>query len=162
MADTPKLVVTDNLVTAYPKINASIDNANLAKQIQDGMQEQINVLVVSGDSSPESAQARVEADGTTNTTLKARLDKKEALFTTQLADISTFNNYSTVLTKDTNGNITKIELKDGATVIQTTNITRDSNGNVTSVVDIANGKTVTTTINRTSDGTVSSTSKAVV
>jgi hypothetical protein len=162
MADTPLLVATDNLVTAFPKINASIGNANLAKQIQDGVQEQIDVLVVSGDSSPESAQARVEADGTTNVTLKARLDKKEALFTTQLADIATFNNYSTVLTKDTNGNIIKTELKDGTIVIQTTNITRDSSGNVTSVQDIANGRTVTTSINRTSDGTVSSTSKAVV
>lgn len=70
--------------------------------------------------------------------------------------------YSTVLTKDANGNVTKIELKDGSTVIQTTNITRDSSGNVTSVQDIVNGKTVTTTINRASDGTVSSTSKAVV
>jgi hypothetical protein len=51
----------------------------------DDLQTQINTLVVSGDSSVEAAQARVEADGTTNATLKARLDKKEAEFESQLA-----------------------------------------------------------------------------
>jgi hypothetical protein len=52
----------------------------------DDLQTQINTLVVSGDSSVEAAQARVEADGTANATLKARLDKKEAEFESQLAE----------------------------------------------------------------------------
>jgi lysophospholipase L1-like esterase/outer membrane murein-binding lipoprotein Lpp len=51
----------------------------------DDLQSQVNQLVVSGDSSVEAAQARVEADGTANATLKARLDKKEAEFESQLA-----------------------------------------------------------------------------
>jgi parallel beta-helix repeat protein len=55
----------------------------------DDLQTQINTLVVSGDSSVEAAQARVEADGTANATLKARLDKKEAEFESQLAQMAT-------------------------------------------------------------------------
>jgi hypothetical protein len=86
--------------------------------------------------------------------------------TTQLAEITqvvnSIDDYSTVLTKDASGSVTKVEIKDGTTVIQTTNITRDANGSVTSVSDIVSGKTVTTTINRDTDGTVSSISKAVV
>jgi hypothetical protein len=82
--------------------------------------------------------------------------------TLSLADVTTFNDYSTVLTRDGEGNVIKVELKDGSAVIQTTDITRDSNGNVASIQDVANGKTVTTTINRAADGTVSSVTKAVV
>jgi len=48
------------------------------------LQTQLNTLVVNGESSLESAQARVEADGTVNATLKDRLDKKELLFSTQI------------------------------------------------------------------------------
>jgi len=41
------------------------------------VQNQVDVLVVEGDSSVEAAQARVESDGTINATLKTRLDKKD-------------------------------------------------------------------------------------
>src|SRR5690606_18582162 len=47
------------------------------------IQAQLDQFAV-GDSTPEVAQARVEKDGTTNTTLKARLDKKEAEFSQKL------------------------------------------------------------------------------
>lgn len=82
--------------------------------------------------------------------------------TSSLATNTSLDNYSTFVTRDSNGNITQIQIKDGSSIIQTTNITRDSNGNVTSVSESLMGKTVTTTINRASDGTVASTSKAVV
>nr|BDD47229.1 hypothetical protein 3 [Bacillaceae bacterium] len=48
--------------------------------IKNEIQAQIDQFVVDGVTDQETAQARVEADGTTNTTLKARLDKKEAEF----------------------------------------------------------------------------------
>ncbi|MED3888293.1 hypothetical protein [Priestia aryabhattai] len=71
------------------------------------------------------------------------------------------DNYSTVLTKDENGNVEKIEVKDGEITIQTTNIDRDANGNVASVTEIINGKTVTTTLNRSVDDSISSAIKVV-
>jgi parallel beta-helix repeat protein len=67
MADAPKLVGTDTLRIAYPKINQIIDKVN-------DYQGQIDQLVIEGDSSVEAAQARVDKDGKTYTTLKARLD----------------------------------------------------------------------------------------
>jgi hypothetical protein len=59
-----------------------------AVTVQDAIFElnsQIDVLVVNGDSSPEAAQARVKADGTTYTTLRDRLNDSDA----SLADIVT-------------------------------------------------------------------------
>jgi hypothetical protein len=53
---------------------------------QTNLQSQINVLVVDGDSSPESAQARVGSDATIYPTLKARLDAEENKTTASLAD----------------------------------------------------------------------------
>jgi lysophospholipase L1-like esterase len=44
----------------------------------DNQQKQIDQLVIDGDSSPESAQARVDGSGNTYTTLKNRLDTKDA------------------------------------------------------------------------------------
>jgi len=69
--------------------------------------------------------------------------------------------YSTVLTKDESGNVTKVEVKDGTTIVQTTTINRDEKGVVSSTIENLDGKTVTTTINRENDGSVFSTSKVV-
>lgn len=65
-----------------PKIN-KVDNE--AKQRDDYLQKQLDTIIIEGDSSVEAAQARVEEDGTVNPTLKARLDKKDQEFTSQLA-----------------------------------------------------------------------------
>ena len=68
------------------KINDEVENATdlseSAKHQVENIQQQVNQLVVEGDSSVEAAQARVDADGNTFTTLKERLDTKE----TQLAN----------------------------------------------------------------------------
>src|SRR5690606_15005411 len=53
----------------------------------DNIQAQVNQLVVEGDSSVEAAQARVDAEGKSYPTLKARLDAKETEFSSQLASI---------------------------------------------------------------------------
>lgn len=70
-------------------VNAKVDQASADAAKVNLFQTQIDQLVIEGDSSVESAQARVEADGTTNTTLKARLDKKEAETKTLLAEKAT-------------------------------------------------------------------------
>ena len=82
MADAPKILGTDSLRQAYPKLNQAIELVN-------NYQKQIDEIVVEGDSSVESAQARVEEDGTVNATLKNRLDKKEKEFASQLAEKET-------------------------------------------------------------------------
>ena len=80
----------------------------------------------------------------------------------QIGVLQGIDGHSTVLTKDVNGNVIKVEIKDGETIIQTTNITRDSNGSVLTLTDTLNNKTVTTTINRSNDGSISSVSKEVI
>lgn len=103
---------TDTLNEGREKINAAIQDAEdakttarqavnvseQAKQIAqtaenkaDNVQEQFNQVVIEGDSSVEAAQARVDADGNTFTTLKERLDTKETQFSTQLAHKAQLN-----------------------------------------------------------------------
>lgn len=54
-------------------INTNMVKGELKDDVQ-GLQTQINMLVVNGDSSPEAAQARVNANNVTFPTLKARID----------------------------------------------------------------------------------------
>lgn len=72
------------------KINDEVENATdlseSAKHQVETIQQQVNQLVIEGDSSVEAAQARVDADGNVFTTLKERLDTKEQSFSAQLAD----------------------------------------------------------------------------
>ncbi|WAI29895.1 MAG: hypothetical protein NRZ50_30565 (plasmid) [Bacillus paranthracis] len=51
------------------------EQAKEANRISENVQEQINTLVVNGDSSVEAAQARVDVNGNINASLKGRLDK---------------------------------------------------------------------------------------
>src|SRR5690625_1253854 len=73
------------------KINDEVENATdlseSAKHQVENIQQQVNQLVVEGDSSVEAAQARVDAEGKSFPTLKARLDEKETQFSSQLAQI---------------------------------------------------------------------------
>ena len=59
-----------------------------ADTLSKSVQEQFNQVVIDGDSSVEAAQARVDANGQTNPSLKARLDKEYNEVTTQLAQTS--------------------------------------------------------------------------
>lgn len=61
----------------------------------------------------------------------------------------------------TNGRISKVEEKDGATVVKTTTITYDGSGRVSKITETAGGKTVTITLNYNTDGTLAGVSKAV-
>ncbi|MFJ8365854.1 hypothetical protein ACIQ61_06300 [Bacillus cereus] len=102
MADAPKLQGTERLGESYYKINMGIDNANeaLKKSLQsekisnnaintansavntantaetkaNSVQEQFDQIVIEGSIDPETKQARVDSEGKTFPTLKARID----------------------------------------------------------------------------------------
>lgn len=89
----------DDLNTGREKLNEAIKDANKAKQESEealqtanqslaqskNTQTQLDQIVIEGDSSVEAAQARVDAEGKSYSTLKARLDEKETQFASQLA-----------------------------------------------------------------------------
>lgn len=64
----------------------SYNKSKKALQKADNVQEQLDQIVVEGDSSVEAAQARVSSQGTTYPTLKARLDAEQQETTVQLAE----------------------------------------------------------------------------
>lgn len=72
-------------------IDAKATNALILSESADtlskSVQEQFNQVVIDGDSSVESAQARVTADGVTKATLKERLDDEHTEVTAQLEQI---------------------------------------------------------------------------
>jgi len=63
--------------------------------VTDGMQSQLDTIVVEGDSSVEAAQARVSSSGTTYPTLKARLDKENADLKSKVDEAN--NNSSSII-----------------------------------------------------------------
>jgi hypothetical protein len=67
MAETPKILEKDTLRQAYPKLNMMVDSVN-------DFQNQLNSIVVEGDSSVEAAQARQDEWGKAFPTLKDRID----------------------------------------------------------------------------------------
>src|SRR5690606_6972243 len=83
--------VRSSIHDGIKKINDEAENAadlsESAKHQVENIQQQVNKLVVEGDSSVEAAQARVDAEGKSFPTLKARLDAKETEFSSQLAQI---------------------------------------------------------------------------
>ena len=83
------LVKSQNALNVANGIDAKATNAlSLSKSsdiLSKSVQEQFNQVVIEGDSSVEAAQARVDANGQTNPTLKARLDKEHNEVTAQLA-----------------------------------------------------------------------------
>ncbi|MCB5934501.1 hypothetical protein LI012_06490 [Caldibacillus thermoamylovorans] len=64
--------VRESLAKGIEEAGNIADEAN--KQV-NSIQDQVNQLVVNGDSSVEAAQARVSANGVVYSTLKERLDK---------------------------------------------------------------------------------------
>ena len=104
------LLPTDSLAEGYPKINVAIEQAekslvvadnaldtsnsalniaNTALNKSNSTQQQLDAIVINGDSSVEAAQARVAADGTTTyDTLKERLDIENQKVMSQLEGIT--------------------------------------------------------------------------
>ena len=83
------LTKSQNALDVANGIDAKATNAlslsNSADTLSKSVQDQFNQVVIDGDSSVEAAQARVDASGQTNATLKARLDKEHNKVTAQLA-----------------------------------------------------------------------------
>jgi hypothetical protein len=102
-----EVTFSDGKVKTYPSngyilvnIQANVDKSlstyiedSIAYRVSDiqilknSIQAQLDQFAI-GASNEETAQSRVEADGTVNTTLKARLDKKEAKFTQDIQTLS--------------------------------------------------------------------------
>lgn len=78
----------------------------------------------------------------------------------QLADIASLNNYSVIPTY-TNGQLTKVEEKDGSVVKLSSAITYNTDGTVNTITEVVNGKTVVSTLNYV-NGEFSSVSRAVL
>ena len=83
------LTKSQNALNVANGIDAKATNAlslsESADTLSKSVQEQFNQVIIDGDSSVEAAQARVDASGQTNPTLKARLDKEHNEVTAQLA-----------------------------------------------------------------------------
>lgn len=77
--------------------NKRNENWGMIENETQGVQAQINQLVVDGDSSPEAAQARVSVDGTSYVNLKARLDAEKVETNQQLADKASKEELTNVL-----------------------------------------------------------------
>lgn len=95
--------VRSSIHDGIKKINDEVENATdlseSAKHQVENIQQQVNQLVVEGDSSVEAAQARVDAEGKSFPTLKARLDEKETQFSSQLAQADKFRRYESMVSR---------------------------------------------------------------
>lgn len=80
--------VIDAAENADTNASEAKTTANTSLSNSESTQTQLDNIVVSGDSSVEAAQARVEADGTDHTTLKERLDTEHTELSSQLAEIA--------------------------------------------------------------------------
>lgn len=97
---TEKIKYSDNLKQGTDKLNSAIEAANVAETLSTNAdtkatqalsnsvntQEQLDTIVIEGDSSVEAAQARVPVEGTAYPTLKARLDAEYNGLTADLAE----------------------------------------------------------------------------
>ena len=67
------------------------------------------------------------------------------------------------VTRDVDGKVSTLALKDGATTVSSVSYTRNATtGLIETIIETVNGKTITTTINRDVDGKFLSTTKTVV
>jgi hypothetical protein len=90
----------------------------------------------------------------------ANLRNYQELVATPLADIASINN-NTVIPTYTNGQLTKVEEKDGSVVKASSTLTYNSDGTVNTVTELINGKTVVSTLNYV-NGDFSSISRVVL
>lgn len=85
--------------SAHPAQNITysgqVTGATNVKAAVDAIKAEVNQLIVSGDSGPEAAAARVNASGTTFPTLKVRLDTSDAQLAETAEDVAAIINYGT-------------------------------------------------------------------
>ncbi|PEJ48215.1 hypothetical protein CN692_24215 [Bacillus sp. AFS002410] len=76
----PLIPGSASLRQTFPLLNQSITKVN-------NFQDQLNTIVIDGDSSVEAAQARVDEDGNIYTTLKERLDEQSTRVNEKLTNL---------------------------------------------------------------------------
>lgn len=82
---TPYPTKDNEVVAELKALNQNNQMALTAYDTAKNTQEQLNKIVIEGDSSVEAAQARVDKEGNSYTTLKERLDTEHEQTTAQLA-----------------------------------------------------------------------------
>lgn len=112
------LAKSQNALNVANGIDAKATNAlslsESAETLSKSVQEQFNQVIIDGDSSVEAAQARVDASGQTNATLKARLDKEHNEVTAQLAQTVKKND---ILSMDNMGQDVKEAMSGGSVAV---------------------------------------------
>lgn len=107
--------------SAKSEAGHAVQTANYAKTKAESVQAQFNQVVIEGDSSVEAAQARVDAEGKSYPTLKARLDAKETEFSSQLAQTAKvkfhFLPVKPIATNPASGDSSLIVTKTGKTIL---------------------------------------------
>jgi hypothetical protein len=86
--------------------------------------------------------------------------KDTAALALSLAEIASLNN-NTVIPTYTDGQLTKVEEKDGSVVKSSSTLTYNSDGTVNTVIDVINGQTVVSTLHYV-NGEFSSVSREVL
>jgi hypothetical protein len=115
-------------------------------QIKRGPEAQLPTLDAGEPAITTDTHKIFIGDGTINHELAHKVDLDAT--NVSLADIMSLNNY-TVIPTFTNGQLTKVEEKDGSTVKASSTLTYNSDGTVNTVTELINGKTVITTLNYT-------------
>lgn len=81
------------------KYDGKVVGAGNTKQAIDNVQEQVNTLVLNGDSSVAAKQAAIDVNGHDYQNLKLRLDTEYEQVTSQLADKAQTRSYSTLASR---------------------------------------------------------------
>lgn len=176
-ADT-KFALAETPAGAQAKVNLAINNlVNSAPGALDTLQEIASALandpnfattILNRLTADEQDVANHKADAVKHITAAERTSwngkVNSGSSNTDISEIKAIlletDTRDTIVTRDTEGKIIKIEEKSGANVVRTTTVNR-TDGVISSIVEVANGKTITYTVIRV-NGKISSVTKAVV
>lgn len=135
---------------AYNDSHEALDKAEESLNKSTSTQDQLDQIVIEGDSSVEAAQARVDANGNTHTTLKERIDNEYNEVTQERDQIGvTSFDYENEL-------VTQV-----VTPTKTVNFEHE-NGEVIKITEIMVHQTIETTFEHNADGTVTQINRVVV
>lgn len=135
---------------AYNDSREALDKAVESLNKSTSTQDQLDQIVIEGDSSVEAAQARVDANGNTHTTLKERID----------------NDYNEVTQERDQVGVTSFvyenELVTQIVTPTKTVIFEYTDEAVSKVTEIMEHKTIETTFEHNTDGSIDKISREVI
>lgn len=135
---------------AYNDSREALDKAVESLNKSTSTQDQLDQIVIEGDSSVEAAQARVDANGNTHTTLKERID----------------NDYNEVTQERDQVGVTSFvyenELVTQIVTPTKTVIFEYTDEAVSKVTEIMEHQTIETTFEHNTDGTIKQISREVI